>query len=160
MQSQIREVMNRSTSTLGAPPGHGAVEYASSQHADSHSQTYQYGGQNGSMVNDEKSLRPSALKNFSSRFSTTSYMGAYPQKEMTDEQRLKREEHDVEVSNMTWLDRQRKNKRFALYTFLGLNGLMMLVILLTAVTWISMKLIKKHTTTGIPVTSSTQTVSN
>lgn len=154
--------MNRSTNSLAIPPGHGEPEYLGPQGPIAYGQTYQYNGHNTSMVNDEKLQRPSALKNmqnFSSRFSTTSYLGAQP-KELTPEQRLKREDHAMQVSQKTWLDRQRQNKRFALYTFLGLNALMMMVIILTAVVWVCMHLIKKKSTVGIPVNQNVQTVSS
>lgn len=162
MQSQIREVMNQSTPSLAPPPGHGIPEYVGSQNSASYGQTYQYGGHNASMINDEKLPRPSTLKtfqHFSSRFSTTSYMGAH-QKDMTPEQQMKREDHAMQVSQKSWLDRQRQNKRFALYTFLGLNGLMILVIILTAVVWVCLHLVKKHSTVGIPVNQNLQTVSS
>lgn len=154
--------MNQSTPSLAIPPGHGEPEYLGSQNPIAYGQTYQYGGHNGSMVNDEKTPRPTTLKNFqnfSSRFSTTSYMGAQP-KDLTPEQRLKREDHAMQVSQKSWLDRQRQNKNFALYTFLGLNCLMMLVIIFAAVVWVSLHLIKKHSTVGIPVNQNTQTVSS
>ncbi|CCG84290.1 protein of unknown function [Taphrina deformans PYCC 5710] len=146
--------MNQSDNA-SVPPGHGDVDYA--QYNGSHAQTYQYGGgHHASMVN-EKTVRPSALKVFSSRFSTTSYMGA---RELSDQQRVKQEEHALQVSQMTWLDRKRQNKRFALYTFLGLNGIMLLIIVVTALVWVSLHLIKKHSTVGIPVNQNLQTVSN
>lgn len=154
MQSQIREVMNQSASPI--PPGHGVPELTSNQRPGSYSQPYQYGGHNGSMVN-EKAQRPTGLKTFSSRFSTTSYMGT---REVTEEQRVKREEHDLQVSQMTWLDRKRQNKRFALYTFLGLNGIMLLIIIVTAVVWVALHLIKTRSIVGIPVNQNLQTVSS
>lgn len=157
MQSQIREVMNQSTHSLSTPPGHGEPEYIP-QGSSLYHQTYQYNGHNGTMAHDEKSPRPSHLKNFSSRFSTMTNTGMA--KEMTPEQRIKREDHAMQVSQMTWLDRKRQHKRFALYTFLGLNALMFLVIILTAVVWVSMHLIKKHSNVGIPVNQGLATVSD
>ena len=74
-------------------------------------------------------------------------MGA---KERTPEQRQKREEQEYQASQMSWLDRQRQHKRFALYTFLGLNALMMFVILMCTVVWAAKHLIKKHSNIGIP----------
>lgn len=81
-------------------------------------------------------------------------------REVTEEQRVKREEHDLQVSQMTWLDRKRQNKRFALYTFLGLNGIMLLIIIVTAVVWVALHLIKTRSIVGIPVNQNLQTVSS
>lgn len=141
--------MSQSATSLAIPPGHAEPEYLGTQQAH-YSNQYQYGGHNASMVNEEfKSPRPSHLKNFSSRFSTTSYQG--PSKELSDEQRAKRELNAHQVSQMGWLDRKRQHKNFALYTFLLLNAGMIMVIILAAVCWVALHLIRDHRTIGIPV---------
>lgn len=156
MQSQIREVMHQSTTSLSIPPGHGEPEYLGNQgsSASHYSQQYSYGGHNGSMVNDAefKTPRSSHIKNFSSRLSTSSYQGA-SSKEMTEAQRVKREHNAHQVSQRGWLDRQRQHKNFALYTFVLLNAAMIFVIVMAAIVWVALHLIKSHRTVGIPVNS-------
>lgn len=114
------------------------------------------------MVNDTgyKTPRPSHLKNFSSRFSTTSYSGGAAGKEITEEQRIKRAYDQHQQTQMTWLDRKRQHKNFALYTFLMLNAAMILVIILAAVVWVALHLIRTHRTIGIPVNSGLSVVSS
>ena len=148
MQSQIREVMHEShpsMTSLSAPPGHGEPHY--SEHGGA------YGGYNQpTMANDYK--RPSALKQFSSRFSTGSFAaggghsnssnagdsGRY----MTDEQRAKHEDLALHHSQMGWLDRHRQRKNFHLIVFSALTSVMLLIIFLTAMIWIGLKIIKPH----------------
>lgn len=145
MQSQIREVMHQShpsTTSLSAPPGHGDVQYQ-------HDGGYAYS--QPTMANENK--RPSAFKQFSSRFSTGSFVngssasahgagetGRY----MSDEQRVKHEDLALHHSQMGWLDRARQRKNFSILVFSALTSVMLLIIFLTAMIWIGLKIIEPH----------------